>query len=407
MAATSPATAGGRQLWLLVTALGLTMIISWGQLFYSMAVLWPAVSTELGVSRTAIFLVVSLTLLVNGLVSPAAGRAIDLHSGRTMMCIGSIVAALAFAVLAHANSYFIYLVGWLIGGVAMSLTMYDPAFATLSQHAGGDYRRAMTAVTLLGGLASTAFWPLTAWIQSIAGWRGVFLAFVAMQLLVCLPLHALLIPRRVANRHDAGPKPSVTAPVASATQAAAYRWLAAAFCLHAYVMSVMAVHLLSMLQARGLTLAQAVSVGMVIGPMQVAGRIIDITFADRLTPRLVGTGALALITFSMLLLVVPQIELWVAFLIAALWGSGNGLITIAKGISVAEVFGRDDYGAWMGRLARWTFGMHAVAPASFAWLLAVGMGYTGAGWLLASFAGAALACYALAMRRVERQSDAG
>ena len=383
------------------------MIVSWGQLFYSMAVLWPAVSSELELGRTAIFSIVSLTLLVNGLASPVAGRAIDLYSGRTMMCVGSVIAALSFLILAYATHFWVYVVGWLIGGLAMSLTMYDPAFATLSQHAGNQYRRTMTAVTLFGGFASTVFWPLTAWIQSMVGWRGVFLSFVAMQLLICLPLHFWLIPRRAKHESDASLKPSVTAPVASPAQATAYWWLVAAFCLHSYVMSVLAVHFLSMLQERGLSLAQAVSVGMVIGPMQVAGRVVDIALADKMTPRLVGTCALSLITLAMLLLVVPEINLWMAFLIAGLWGSGNGLITIAKGISVAEIFGRNDYGAWMGRMARWTFCMHAVGPASFALLLGLGLGYAGAGWLLGGFAAAALVCFVLAMRRAERGMAAG
>lgn len=376
------------------------MIVSWGQLFYSMAVLWPQVAADLDFSRTTIFTVISLTLLINGLASPAAGRAIDLYSGRVMMSVGSLVAALAFLILWQANSLWMYVLGWLIGGVAMSLTMYDPAFATLSQHAGTSYRRTMTAVTLFGGLASTVFWPLTAWIQTAAGWRGVFLSFVLMQLLICLPLHYLLIPRRKQVAGHSDQSPSKVVPAASREQARTYYWLVAAFSLHAYVMSVVAVHLLSLLQARGLSLSEAVSVGMIIGPMQVAGRVVDIVFADRLTPKLVGVGALATITFGMLLLVAPQLELWMAFLVAALWGSGNGLITIAKGVSVAQVFGRKDYGAWMGRMARWTFCMHALAPGSFALLLSIGLNYDRAGWMFAGIVGSALVCFWIAMSSV-------
>ena len=255
----------------------------------------------------------------------------------------------------------------------------------------------MTAVTLFGGFASTVFWPLTAWIQAGFGWRGVFLSFVLMQLFICLPLHAWLIPSRKLADDASKPTPSSAKPVADVVQQRVYRWLVAAFSLHAFVMSVMAVHLLALLQARGLTLAQAVSVGMVIGPMQVAGRVVDIALADKLTPKLVGIAALGTITLGMLLLIAPALDFWLALLVAGLWGAGNGLITIAKGISVAQVFGRNDYGAWMGRMARWTFCMHALAPASFAVLLSLGLQYAAAGWLFGGFAGAALVCYWIAM----------
>lgn len=395
---------GNRQLFWLVVALGTTQIVSWGQLFYSMAVLWPAISQDLGISRTMTFTVVSASLLVNGLCSPLAGRAIDVTNGRRMMCIGSLIAALGFLILANASSLPLYVLGWLLGGVAMSLTMYDPAFATLSQHAGDRYRRAMTAVTLVGGFAGTVFWPLTSWLLTNWGWRGAFYSFVVMQLLICLPLHWFLIPKRQSSDQKEGaPVASKLVPKATPAQARIYRWIVAAFCLHAYVMAVNAVHLLSILQERGLTLNEAVTVGMVIGPMQVAGRIVDMSIGGGIAPRLLGTVALALMTASMLLLALPGLDYAIAFLVAGLWGSGNGLVTILKGVSIAQIFGRNDYGAWMGRLARWNYVVHSIAPASFAYLLSVGLGYDKVGWLLGLFTATALVCYYIALRNVPKE----
>jgi predicted MFS family arabinose efflux permease len=286
----------------------------------------------------------------------------------------------------------------------MSLTMYDPAFATLSQHAGDRYRRSMSAVTLMGGFAGTVFWPLTTWLQTHWGWRGAFYSFVAMQLLICFPLHWFLIPKRQqkANDND-GPVASKQAPTATETQARVYRWLVTGFSLHAYVMAVNAVHLLSILQGRGLTLNEAVIVGMVIGPMQVAGRIVDMSIGGGIAPKLLGTGALAIVTASMLLLALPGLDYTLAFLVAGLWGSGNGLITIVKSVSIAQIFGRNDYGAWMGRMARWNFVVHSIAPASFAYLLSVGLGYEQVGWLLGAIAAAATVCYYMALRKAPKE----
>lgn len=377
----------------LVVALGVGQIVSWGPLFYSMAVLWPSVGETFGVSRVTLFGVVSLALLLNGLVAPFAGRMIDLHGGRVVMSIGSLLSGLGLAIVASAESVAVYALGWGIGGVAMSMVLYDPAFATLSQHSGDGHRRALTAVTLLGGLASTVFWPLTESLLGDLGWRGAFWVFAILQWTVCLPLHVFVIPSRpptlpLPTRGEGG-----ASPVASAQQLRVFRWLTAGFALHAFLMSALAVNLLTLLQSRGLTLADAVFAGVLMGPMQVAGRLVDMFMGGRIPARVLGIGALCAVVLSMLLLSLPQLSLAMALVMVSLYGAGNGLITIAKGMNVADIFGRADYGYWLGRLARWVYGMYAVAPLAYALLHRVGIDDGDAPWLLAAFVIAALVCY--------------
>lgn len=385
------------RLRLLVVAIGVAQIVSWGPLFYAMAVLWPRVGEDLGQSRVTLFAVVSLALLVNGLLAPWGGRAIDRHGGRPVMALGSAIAGLGLAVVAVAPGLPVYALGWALGGAAMSMVLYDPAFATLSQHSGDAHRRAVTAVTLFGGLASTAFWPLTAWLLERYDWRGTFLVFAAMQWAICLPLHALAIPRLA--RRGAGPEEPAAAavpagaPAATDAQRRIFRWLALAFALHAFLMSAMAVNLMALLQARGLTLGEAVLVGALMGPMQVAGRLIDAFSGGRIPARPLGIGALAVISVALLLLVRASLSLPEALLIVGLYGAGNGLITIARGMNVAEIFGREHYGYWLGRIGRWVYTMWAVAPLALGLLLGAGLDDLGAAALFAGFAIAALACY--------------
>ena len=148
-------------LFRLVPALGLTQIISWGALYYSIAVLGASIRDELGLSAAALFGAYSLSLLLSALTAPLAGRAIDRYGGRLVMSVGSVTAALALFAIAHAHSAVTLYAAWALAGIAMAMTLYDAAFATLSQHAGTSYRTALTALTLMGGLASTAFWPLS------------------------------------------------------------------------------------------------------------------------------------------------------------------------------------------------------------------------------------------------------
>src|ERR1039457_2516781 len=145
----------------LVPSLGLTQIISWGALYYSIAVLGAGMRDELGLSASALFGAYSLSLLLSALAAPLAGRTIDRYGGRLVMSVGSVTAALALFAIAHAHSAITLYAASSLAGIAMAMTLYDAAFATLSQHSGTSYRTALTALTLMGGLASTVFWSLS------------------------------------------------------------------------------------------------------------------------------------------------------------------------------------------------------------------------------------------------------
>ena len=91
-------------LFRLVPALGLTQIISWGALYYSIAVLGASIRDELGLSAAALFGAYSLSLLLSALTAPLAGRAIDRYGGRLVMSVGSVTAALALVAMETARS---------------------------------------------------------------------------------------------------------------------------------------------------------------------------------------------------------------------------------------------------------------------------------------------------------------
>ena len=153
-------------------AFGVTQIVSWGSLFYAIGVLGKSIRAELGISEPMLFGAVSAALLINGLGAPFVGRHIDRYGGRRLMAIGSVVAAVAFAIIGLAHNQAMYFAGWVVAGVAMPMVFYDPAFATVTRHSGGSYRRALTMITLFGGLAGTIFWPLTSTLHDALGWRG-------------------------------------------------------------------------------------------------------------------------------------------------------------------------------------------------------------------------------------------
>jgi MFS family permease len=367
--------------WRLVPALGIAQIISWGTLYYSIAVLGGSMRRDLNLSETALFGAYSLSLLLSGLAAPLAGRAIDHLGGRVVLTAGSLTAAVALLWIAHAHSLLSVYCGWALAGIAMAMTLYDAAFATLSQHTGTSYRTALTALTLMGGLASTVFWPLSLTGMEWFGWRDTMTCFAALQILVCLPLHLAFVPRgaspsapgKAGAAHEEGsvpPRSRRTALVA----------LAITFALNGFIVSVLTVHLISMFQGKGLTLATAVWLGSFFGPMQVAGRILEFSFGRRYPSRQVGLIALSLLVAAVGVLLALNGQLVLALAFAVLFGFSNGVVTIVRGTVPAELFGRAGYGSTLGILAAPALLARALAPLAFAPLASA---QTAAfGWLL-------------------------
>jgi hypothetical protein len=387
-------------LFRLVPSLGLSQIISWGALYYSIAVLGASMREELALSAAALFGAYSLSLLLSALAAPVAGRAIDRYGGRLVMSVGSVTAALALFAIAHAHSAITLYAAWSLAGIAMAMTLYDAAFATLSQHSGTSYRTALTALTLMGGLASTVFWPLSLKGLEWIGWRDTLSGFALLQIAICLPLHLVFVPR------------TVTPVVASGTGAeyehgslpprlrrAAFIALGIAFALNGFIVSALTVHLITVLQGKGLTLKSAVWVGAFFGPMQVAGRILEFTIGRRFSSRRIGMIALWLLVGALALLIAVRGEVILALAFAVAFGCSNGVVTIVRGTVPAELFGRAGYGGILGSLAAPALFARAVAPFAFAPLAIPET--ASLGWLLLLMAMAAMsvASFSVAVKK--------
>jgi hypothetical protein len=292
--------------------------------------------------------------------------------------------------------------GWLVAGAAMSACLYDTAFATLSQHTSAvAYRRAVTVLTILGGFASTVFWPLSQVLMDAWGWRAALGAYAGLHLFLCLPIHLGMVPRTHAHPTSSREKPPHEPPRARP----GLGLLNASFVAASFVSAVVAVHVVSLLVAQGLTQTQAVSVAMLIGPMQVAGRIAEFGFASRLGVRSLGviTFGLFCVAFVALLATRGLGVAAIAFVVA--FGCGNGLFTIIRGTTPMELYGREGLGSLLGRLASASLYARALAPACFSGMLAIGLMRNAALAIIGATALGGLAAY-LAAERVARASRA-
>jgi hypothetical protein len=392
----------------LIPALGIAQIVSWGTLFYAVAVLGEPMRRDLELSSGWLYGAVTAGLFVSGFLSPLAGRLVDKRGGRFVLASGSLLGALALALIASARGPAGLYFGWALAGAAMAACLYDPAFATLHQLTGSAYRRAVTALTLFGGFASTVFWPASQWLLDAVGWRETLWIYAGLHLCICLPLHLVFLPRYRGSADDGA---SAAAGIAEATVLAepvrhagrtAFRWLATSFALAALLSAALSVHLITLLKDAGLTARDAVLASALIGPMQVAGRIAEFFFMRRLSPVAVGTLAFVLMVAGMVCLMLVSQLAPVAVVFAVVYGWSNGVMTIVRGTVPAVLFGRRGYGALLGRLALPSFVAKAAAPLALAIVLGSALPRAAALWSLIAAAVLALAAYQLAARRGPR-----
>jgi predicted MFS family arabinose efflux permease len=308
---------------------------------------------------------------------------------------GSLIGALACALLAASVNGTMMLAGWLVAGVAMAACLYDPAFATLYRVSGASYRRAVTALTLFGGFASTVFWPLSQYLLEAHGWRTAFAVHAVLNACVGVPLHLAFVPSP-AHR---SPVHALAQPAdAARARPETFVLLAAAFSIAAFLASAVSAHLVVLLAAGGLAARDAVLVGALIGPMQVAGRVMEFAFSSRWPPLMVGTLAFTLLASALILLCLVR-GVWIlALAFALLYGWSNGVMTIVRGTVPGVLFGSRDYGALLGRLAQPQFILKSFAPVAVTLLFTLDDARRVALYTLAGAGIAALLAYRAAVR---------
>jgi hypothetical protein len=283
------------------------------------------------------------------------------------------------------------------------MTLYEAAFATLSQHTGKSFRSSVTAITLLGGLAGTVFLPLSLVGFEHFGWRATVAGFAAAEILICLPLQLWCIPTGTGTRNATSNIATLVTEIPRRNSSTfAFAALATSFALSAFITSAISVHVVNLLQAKGLSIASAVFVSSLIGPMQVVGRLVEFAFGRKHSPIVIGAATLMLLVFSLITLFLVSGQLTVALLFAASYGWANGVQTIVRGTVPAELFGHTGYGHLMGRLAAPSFIARAVAPVGLTLSALPGLRFDLSVPLLILAALLALAAYVISIRSMPK-----
>jgi hypothetical protein len=351
-----------------ITALGIAQILAWGTSFYIPAVFAEPIVKDTGWSFGFVVGGTSIGLLVAGLISPQVGRVVDVHGGRPVLLASSLFYAAGLAGIGLAPTLPVYLSAWVLLGIGMGTGLYDAVFAALGRMYGSAARGPITNLTLFGGFASTVCWPLSAFMIEHIGWRSACFIYAALHLVIALPLQMAVIGR--------APKTAaVSAAPADATQAASqarianetliFALLALVLSLAAGIGSIVVVHLLIFLQARGV-FAVAVSLGTLFGPAQVGARVVERLFGSRYHPVWTMIGSCTLMAAGLLLLLG---RFPILLLVILLYGAGYGISWIGRGTLPLALFGPARFPRLMGKLAFPSLIVQALAPSAGALLI--------------------------------------
>ena len=380
---------GGREIyygWVIVAAVSITETVTWGIIYYGFPVFLRPMEQDLGASRVAITAAFSIGLGVAALAALPVGRWIDRHGGRALMTGGSCLATLPTLAWARVESLPALYAVWFLMGLAMAATLYEPAFAVVVSWFRQGRDRALLTVTLVAGFASTIFMPIEAWLLTRVGWRSALTLLAVVLAVVTIPIHALVLRRgaTIATPAAGGTRagvPGVTLREAAGTLV--FWVLAVAFFLGNFSTAAVSVHLIPYLVDRGYTATLAAAIIGWMGAMQVPGRLLFAPISAWLGAR----WMVASVFFGQAvgLAQLPYIvALGTALPFILVMGGSNGMSTLSRATSLAQIFGARHYGAISGAVALGANGARAVGPVGASLLLLGLGGYPSVFWTLAA-----------------------
>lgn len=347
---------GGKITW----CVGLTQLINWGITFYLLGAFGNAIEHDTAWGQPLIFSGLTLAMGIMGLVSPLSGRLLTLMGGRTVMQLGALLNGLGCLLLATSYSLYIYFLAWLVMGIGMRLSLYDAAFAVLVSIGGTTVRKSIAQVTLLGGLASVAFWPIGEGLLNLLGWRwgvGCYSLFALISIMLCCSLpNGKGVP-------DAASRPSTEQsnhhPNRDHLKGGLY---AALMALLSFLATGISTHLPLILASAGVP----VLVGALWGVGQVSARLGDVAMGSRSSALGLNLTVGILLPCCFIIGLLGQTSTVGTGLFVLGYGAINGLTTLVRATLPLTLFDPYLYASRMGTLLMPSFFLSALAPSLYA-----------------------------------------
>lgn len=369
MVDTALPTSDNARLAPLAAVLTVSQVSGWGTTFWLPAMLADSFGRDIGIAPETAFGGVTVMMLVSALVAPRFGRMIDTYGSRWPMVAGSLLMGLAMLMLSRSSGTLSYLAAWVVIGIAAPLALTQAAAAAMAQGAGSRARQAIGLLMLMGGLSSTVYWPLTAWLDQSIGWRATCIVFAVVHVALCAPLHALAVKgkptRRAAGEPLADPSPPPPR-LSPKERRSAFMLMATAFSLMGFVSWGLPLQLVEILKAYGHPVAFAVFAGTLMGPAQIVARFAEMTLGKSVGILSVGVISAALMPVAVLLPIMGPASPAVAIGFSVGYGMAAGTIGIVRNVAPLVLFGRETFATMNGWLSLPQNMAFALSPMAFA-----------------------------------------
>lgn len=339
-------------------ALAIAQILLWAGSFFIISVLGAPIMKETGWSQQMVYGVLSLSLFVWGILSAFIGKMIHRSAHDGILSYSGVVMAAGLIIIGLAHSFVVFACGWLVIGVAMAMGLYDALFASLGKKYGNNANQSIVQITVISGFAPTVSWVSVSFLVSHFGWRNACFLYALILLFAIFPLYRWAFGSSVKKANSVYEKSMTETAPHVPLRSPVFYLLLLYFTIGAILMTGMEVHLIEILLTKNMPMATAISIAALLGPSQVGTRVLDMVLPKRTPQKTAIVTACAIFAGLLLLAAHPKI----AFLGIIIFGLGNGMRTILKGILPMSVFGQKDYALIVGKLGGLPLFAQAATP---------------------------------------------
>jgi MFS family permease len=347
----------------IVWPMAVAQTIVWAGLYYAFPALLVQWEADPGWTKAELTGAFTICVLLSAALAPFSGRLIDRGLGPAMFAGSAAIGAVLLALLSQVTQLWQFYLVWALIGVTLAGCLYEPCFSILTRTMGVHARRAITAVSLVAGLAGTVSFPAAWYLSSAFGWRTTVLVFAAV--IVCLAVPLMWWSAQLAERTGGqeAPPSSLRAATAARVMRQPVFWaLAVGFAMLALNHGMMLTHTLPLLGERGMAAGTAVLAVSIIGPMQVIGRLLMMSVERRVSSFAIALACQASLAIAAICLAGAAAMPLLLIPFVMLQGAGNGVTSIIRPVLTGELMGRADFGVISGLMATFYIAGFALGP---------------------------------------------
>lgn len=343
--------------------LGIAQVLLWGSSYFVLSILAGPIIKETNWSPQFIYGCLSISILVSGIISPKIGKIIHKSSKNYILFWSGLIMAAGLIIISFSYTKVLYLIGWILLGIAMGFGLYDALFASLGKKYGKKASSYIVQITLISGFATTIVWPMLSYCTNEFGWRYTLLIFSFILIVFTLPIHYYSFIKQPNVKHETINKQKEVTLVSKKTTVVpdlklSFYLLLINFSIGSLLMTGLYVYIIEILKNKGIGLQEAIAIGALLGPSQVGVRVLDLFFPKK-TPIITALISSTAIFLAFVLLLLSY---KIAFLGVIIFGLGNGMRSILRGTLPLWIFRPKIYATIIGNLALLPLVTQAATP---------------------------------------------